>query len=408
MIRPRWTLSEVYGHDTVLNPLPSFDRPGYLSRMGTERLTMFSAAKLSVAGGIPVICNTGVISDRTRTLYRTLGYEWPEAILEFDSPRSYQRLLKTLESGDQPVAFQYPHGPEEFDSARYWVDRDLLVDLNNKGNLARWVPPEHVPQRDVLPLAELTPDHPLARELPVVVKAATHEPTGSGAAVCACRTPEELESIQADFFVEGETIVVESFIRMEQNLCVQFITTSEGQIRYLGTAEQVVDEQMDYHGNWLDADGSYPRLTIEVGREIMGRAVEEGYRGVAGFDMAVCPDGRVYVFDLNFRFNGSTIPLLFLDSVADRLNRRLMRTRQFLLEGPFGHTMSVVSEAFDRGTLLPTGLLRLDPSDHGRGESLTMLASTLGNTREEVKRNEVALAAEGVVPKTRTPLKPRV
>jgi hypothetical protein len=92
---------------------------------------------------------------------------------------------------------------------------------------------------------------------------------------------------------------------LECSVCLHFVVAIDGDIRYLGAAEQVVDAAGRWQGNWITNEAA-PSVAVAAGYEIMRRAVLRGYIGFAGFDVACCADGRLRVLDLNFRVNGST------------------------------------------------------------------------------------------------------
>lgn len=92
------------------------------------------------------------------------------------------------------------------------------------------------------------------------------------------------------------------------NYCVQYAYSDELGLQYLGTAEQLTDRYGFYKGNQNVKD--VPQNVIDAGREIMELGVEQGFFGVAGFDLLLDDQDEVYAIDLNFRQNGSTSMLL--------------------------------------------------------------------------------------------------
>ncbi len=55
----------------------------------------------------------------------------------------------------------------------------------------------------------------------------------------------------------------------------------------------------------------------------MENGVNQGFFGVAGFDLLVDEDDNVYAIDLNFRQNGSTSMLLLANELNFRISKVL-------------------------------------------------------------------------------------
>ncbi len=64
-------------------------------------------------------------------------------------------------------------------------------------------------------------------------------------------------------------------------------------------ATQLTDKYGFYNGN--ENTTNVPEHVIEAGRQIMENGVNQGFFGVAGFDLLVDEDDNVYAIDLNFR-----------------------------------------------------------------------------------------------------------
>lgn len=114
-----------------------------------------------------------------------------------------------------------------------------------------------------------------------------------------------------------------------------------------------------------------------------------GYRGFAGFDMGVDAAGQIWVFDLNFRLNGSTTGLLLLRAGFDQLGAPVMRTRSWTAGVGFADLARAVRAAAARGELLPFCLY--DPGDGPTPGRLG--GAVLGRSRQEVCQRESDLAA---------------
>lgn len=368
-------LSDIYGADACYNPATSFALPGWLQ--GNRPFRDFRTGDhLAIAGNVRYVCSRSVMEGAD--LLEEAGFELPDT-LGYDSREAYGRLLAGIKG---PVVFQHAHAPGEVPPDRYWIARDLLCYLNNKANLGALVPPGFAPRRRVAPPVGFLP-----RALPVVLKAATDESTGGGRDVRICRTPAEVaEALRV--FDRCDAIVVEEFLPIDASFCVQFATVGR-EIRYLGFAEQVTTPEGRFDGSWLDAEASLPDAVVAAGRAIMEAGVARGYRGIAGFDVARCADGRWLYFDLNFRLNGSTAPVLLLRATAARLQLPVFRYRSWCGADGFDALLARARRGLHAGRLLPLSI-------HA-GAPPRLSGMVAGTSRADVEQNEHSFGHDALV-----------
>lgn len=81
----------------------------------------------------------------------------------------------------------------------------------------------------------------------------------------------------------------------------------------------------------------------------MERAVEEGFIGVAGFDLLEDADGHVYAIDLNYRQNGSTSMLL----LADNLEGDYHKFYSYVAKGNNERFYDAIKTFVEKGVLFP-------------------------------------------------------
>ncbi|HEX2051186.1 MAG TPA: ATP-grasp domain-containing protein [Actinomycetota bacterium] len=309
-LRPAATLADVYGDAKVFVPRASFTDYGWLPS-DPAVLDFLTGGQLTVAGDMPVVCHASVATDWIVDVLLGAGFDVAPNRLVYRDRDDCATLLRGLGRRAGSLVLQHAHPPNEIPDDAYWIDRALLTFLNNKGNLERLVPEELCPRRRLVPLDRLCTE---PRGFPVVVKAPSEMSSGAGFAVAICHTPEELAAA-ATRFAACRNVVVEDFIDIERNLCVQYVVSHDGLVSYLGAAEQVVDDDGNYLGNWLERAAAPPSV-VAAGSGVVQAAADLGYRGIAGLDIVVARDGAVLVIDLNFRLNGSTVPLLFADALA--------------------------------------------------------------------------------------------
>jgi hypothetical protein len=389
-VAPSPTLEEIFGPHHAFCPRASYSSYGWLPE-DQAVLDSLTGGQLAVMGSMPVLCSRAVASGESLTLLREAGLAPASCRHVYSGEDDYRRKLREL-SSDHKLVLQHVHPPEEVDPEAYWIPRELLAFLNNKANLADLVPSGQVPRRTIV-APERLKEVVGAFGLPSVTKAASDLSSGSGLDVVLCRIPADVLHAE-ERFACCERVVVEEFLCMERNLCVQFFASVDGSIRYLGSTEQVVDGQGNYLGNWVDAASGVPAEVVELGETIMAKAAAMGYRGVAGFDTAVLPGGGLAVFDLNFRLNGSTAALMLFSGVSQR-EAQTARFRPFRSHLALGPTLRVLRRAIRDGELVPLSFYNPFAGPvPGRPPSLSGML--FGSSRNEVRKKEARLAAEGI------------
>ena len=138
-----------------------------------------------------------------------------------------------------------------------------------------------------------------------------------------------------------------------------------------------------------------PPLAIKIGTRVAAAGFALGYYGCVGMDMAVLEDGRIVVFDLNFRVNGSTAPLLLAESVQRTSGRTVFRFRALQGSGTYRDLLNSAYVVLQKGIFLP--LSSYDPEVGGYPSARPrMTGLILGNARGEVEENERELSAMGL------------
>lgn len=394
-MRPALTLRDVFGPESVFNPRASFSHYGWIPREASV-LDALTGGILPAAGGCPIICSVGVATAAGLELLAAAGLPQAETLLTYASEAEYRQRIAAVIASGRPLVVQHVHRAREIPASSHLVPRRVLAFLNNKGNLGELVPSEAVPSRRLMaPKALLEPTVD-PRWRPVAVKAVTDRTSGGGVAVVLARSPRDLVRA-ARKFAGCRQVVVEEFLHFQRTFCLNFVLAWDGRILYLGAGEQVVTRDGAYRGNWFGSGRQPPVEAIEFGHEIMRRAAGRGYRGFAGIDVGVLPGGRVKVFDLNFRLNGSTKALLFSRGVQEAFagpSWSLLTGLQ--ARGSFPHACDVAREAVGRGIFVP--LATYDPSAVPGAVARPALSGlVLGWSRRGVLDNLKYLASRGLV-----------
>ncbi len=383
----------MFGPGVVYCPAVSFTDPGWVP---DDRviLDLIAGRELAVAGRLRVLCSAAAVTAPGLQLLADAGLSVEAELITFAGPQEYGAQLDRLQRAGARLAVQHAHPTSEIPPAAYLTSLGLLQSLNNKGELARFVPHALLPERHVFGGAtEIPPAEVLLARGSVVLKVATDASSGGGYDVWICRTPAEVETMRGRIG-RAERIVVESWFEMVQSPCLHFAVGPNGEVQYLGAAEQVSDMTGRYGGNWLDVAPTVPPAGVEAAGAVVEQAAALGYRGLVGIDVALLRDGSIKIYDLNFRVNGSTAAVLLLPELARTRGVRVARYRTWRAPS-FPHLLAVAHDAVARGILLP--LATCDPRVVGMPEAQPALAGVLlGLTRAELLAHEASLAARGL------------
>lgn len=380
-LRPALSLSDIYGTRTIYNPRCSYERYGWLS---TDPLVhaRTTGSALTVAGSMPTICATSALTEASERLYAAAGLGDLPEVYPFANRCEYERLLGWAGDAQQKLVFQQIHPPGAVRDELYWVNRSLLAALNSKANLANVVPREFVVPRTILTCDELQSFMEQNQTYPLVIKNGDSGVGGSGVAVAMLRRFEDWAAVQTKLS-GAQRFVVEQFIHARDNFCLNFFTHGKHSV-FLGSSKQLTDSEGAYLGNWYDPAVTPPSAAIDVGHAIMAAAMEMGYSGVAGFDMLVDQQDRLWVIDLNFRLNGSTPALMWLDVLRSAdVGCRQAKSLSVVTTTDLDRKMNRLEELVQLKAFFPlTVIAENDSADHA--PRLGIRGLVLGQSHQEV------------------------
>ncbi|AVQ33547.1 ATP-grasp domain-containing protein [Staphylococcus muscae] len=342
------TMAELYSNDVVYSSRPSYVSNPWLEP--DEHQSNFLSARELLIADMPVIVHEASVTDKLAQLFALIHRRIPDNLYYFKDQSSYESLLQrlTLEE-DRKIYFQYVHGDDIVSADKYAMNKQTFIDLNNKSKIPDWTDGKYLPKREVVPFNEF--EQAVRRwELPVVIKPGDDLPTAGGYGVMICYTQKELEQAIARVKkaeAATDTLIIEQCIDVVDNYCVQFAKHPDKGILYLGAAKQLTNEYGFYQGN-VNAQ-HVPQTVIDAGRALMERAVEEGFIGVAGFDLLEDAEGHVYAIDLNYRQNGSTSMLL----LADNLEGDYHKFYSYVAKGNNERFYDAIKTFVEKGVLFP-------------------------------------------------------
>ena len=323
-------------------------------------------------GSMPTLAAAATRTARVHRLRALAGLPMlDEGVETFRDAADFQARLAAF-TAPGGVVVQHVFPSDELSVDRYWIDPELLSHLNDKANLAEFVPPAAVPERRLFDVAVL--DEPLP--LPCVVKAATDDSTGGGNDVVICRTPSDVDLARRRF-AAARRVVVEELLAIDRSFCLNFGISRSAAVQYLGAAEQICRSDGRFAGNWIDDSAPSP-AAIDYARVAAERAAALGYCGFAGIDVAITARGP-FVIDLNFRVNASTLPLLLRDSIRARFGPVVLRAvRMEYASDPW----TAIERDIEQGRLIPLHIY--DPAGSAFPDRAPWVQGLLvRNSREE-------------------------
>ncbi len=391
-ILPIITLDDIFGQDLILNPRPPFSNYGWLPKDPIKQ-DLLTGSPLPVTGNLPVICSDSVITEEVISLLEKANLQVAPFPHIYRTEKEYKDLLDLMRIQNKKLVFNHVHPPNEMNYEGYWIDPEVLGFLNDKANLAKFVPLSHIPHRVTVNSSEIKKAAYLM-EFPLVVKAATRQSTGGGYDVIICSSKKEI-SYACEYFRTCKLVVMEEFIQINTIYNIQFAKTVHGQTIYLGTSEQICTPSGNYLGNWIYKNYEPPKLVMELGRSIMECACSLGFFGIAGFDIAISKDNRVFALDLNFRLNGSTPAQLLKDGIMRSNDAAVLLYRTWKTSIEWKVFMSVCTEFIESKYLIPLSIYNSSSSPYSI-YSPFFSGVLVGSSRKDILNKERLLAQHGI------------
>ncbi|MBE5107826.1 ATP-grasp domain-containing protein [Bacillus thuringiensis] len=258
-------------------------------------------------------------------LYEASGMPLSKNLLVYKSETEHLELIRKLNQIGQSVAIQNPYPEGKIPTSVYAVDRELMIYLNNKANLNYLLPYAVAASRKVTTVNRLKTRKEQIQSGKLAIKAGMAQPSMGGDEVFLCTNRDDVFST-LDRFLPDTRIVIEPWIDQVKNLCIQF-TISKGHISYIGAAEQIIMENTRHVGNRISIGFVPPEKMFKQLYKACTLAQCLGYRGVVGFDVLIdIVEGKSWVIDANFRFNGSTTALLASEHLSKKGQEVIFQT----------------------------------------------------------------------------------
>jgi len=389
-LKPSITLSDVFGPDIVFCPRVSPNACTWVN-YDNPHLDLLTGAQLAMSGTMPFLCARTVSTKDARQLLKDTGLQLPEELYQHGDGNDYLQELSKLCRAGKKITLQHMHTANDVALENCWIPPSTLSFVNNKAHYREIIDDTYLPSRTIL-RPNLILKKLSSSPLPIVIKPATDETTGGGLNVFICQKEQDLDEAEKKFRA-CPRIVAEEFIEINRNLCLNYAVTAAGRIIYLGSAEQVIDAEGKYMGNWIDSKSNAPPNAVELGRHLAQKGFERGYWGFVGIDMAVQDDGGIIVFDLNFRVNGSACALVLTKVIRQVFGQPVIRLGTLVGKSSYREALKSVYKALERKLMVP--IASYDPTAGKYSGTPRVLCLILGQTREEVEENQRQIAEWG-------------
>ena len=343
---------------------------------------------LGLLNGMPTVRHICGVTDEGLAVLERAGLHVDEDMRTFETAAQAKRRAKELIEEGYKLASPYPLPVATYPRKAQLVSRDLWRRLNNKKNLADIVPAQHLPDRRIVPL-----DDPAAYTFdgPVFLKSGTSEATGIGYAVRHCTNKAEFRAAFDSLKALGDAsdVIVETDMDVVSCWCVSLVLTDTG-VRCAGAAEQLFSEPGKQSGSIINPANPFPKAAIALALDVGEAARAKGYRGVAGLDIGLTTDGRLIVFDPNFRIQGSTAQVILHGSATKRSGLPVSQAASFNSSLNIRQLARAIGGAVDDGWYVPVRLI--DGARHPEPPSnSTLTGFVLGKTPADAERRRTRL-----------------
>ncbi len=336
---------------------------------------------MAIADQTPVICSAGVASPCGLDLLGTAGVPVSREIRTYRTTEDFQLLVGEILGNGERLLCQHVHDEAEVPPDACLVAPSLLRYLNNKANLPAIVGPEGSPRRTSIDSAAVAT---LRADESWVLKVCSDDSSGGGFGVYVHHAGTPIA--RPAFVQPGADLIVEEYLDLVENWCVHFCVEAIGGPRLLGATEQIISATGAYGGSRVGGT-VLPPAAAELCQGVAERARGLGFIGYCGIDTGLTSSGELRVFDLNFRINASTPPLLVLNAIAASRGSEWDgrgRWQTYRHDGSLPELVKRLDSVYPDGALIP--IASYDPAftTNGMGPSL-LSALLLGDDEHDLR-----------------------
>lgn len=356
-----------------------------LRRLGMSAMNLDTVTghALGILGQRPSVRHLACVTDEILTFLADAGLLILEDIRVYRDADQAERHADDLIGAGHQLFGPYPLREDRFPPEAQLVPPSLWRSLNSKANLGDLVPSKNLAPRHIWRDGNVF-------EIPtggVFVKFGGAEATGNGHCVRYCPDTNRFAEAINWFRTEGcaHQLVVEQAI----DTCITWganIAVTQNGCRYLGAAEQLFEAPGQQSGSIIDPDFPFPQAAIDLVTNIGEAARLRGYLGIAGFDIGLAKDGRLIVFDPNFRINASTSQVLLHPAASARSALGVSQSFHVTSDLTADELMRCLTGPVSDGWLVPTRMIDGRWLDDAAPRS-ACTGFVLGTTRDEAAAN---------------------
>ena len=341
---------------------------------------------MAIADQTPVICSAGVASPCGLDLLAAAGVPVSREIRTYRTAEQFRSLVGDVIGNGERLLCQHVHDEDDVPAEACMVAPDLLRYLNNKANLPVIVGADGAPRRSSISPEDVAA---LGVDESWVLKICSDDSSGGGYGVYVHQAGSAIA--QPIFVQPGAELIVEEYLDLVENWCVHFCVEAIGGPRLLGATEQLISDTGAYAGSRVGGT-VLPPAAAQLCQAVAERARKLGFIGYCGIDTGLTSAGELRVFDLNFRINASTPPLLVLNAIAASRGptwEGRARWQTYRHSGSLADLVRRLDAAYPDGALLP--IASYDPAFTANGVGPSLLSALLIGDDESVLRRLTAL-----------------
>jgi hypothetical protein len=376
--RPR---TSVFGPGAVLTARLPLSETG-ANTADPHLCDAYTGPIMAIADETPVICSTGVASPCGLDLLGAAGVPVSREIRTYRTAEDFQRLVADVIANGERLLCQHVHDEDDVPAEACLVAPALLRFLNNKANLPAIVGADGAPRRSPIDPADVAA---LGVDESWVLKVCSDDSSGGGYGVYV--HPAGAAFAAPSFVQPGAQLIVEEYLDLVENWCVHFCVDAIGAPRLLGATEQLISATGAYGGSRVGGT-VLPPAAAELCQAVAERARGLGFIGYCGIDTGLTSRGELKVFDLNFRINASTPPLLVLGEIAARRGPSWTgrgRWQTFRHDGSLPELVKRLETVYPDRALVP--IASYDPAFTANGSGPSLLSALLlGDDEQELRR----------------------
>jgi hypothetical protein len=381
-LRPTLGLDMLYPRDAVyMSRTDLFETRmlGYTDLL----LDTITAMLIGLLNGRSTIRHEAAAGPEVLDIFRCAGIRVAEDMHTYRTKEEAEALADAMIGRGKRLFWAYPLSAGRFPDSSHLVPLALYRYLNSKASLGDIVSAQYRPKRHTLSHEDLANFNPTN---PVFLKSSGDAATGWGFAVHYC--PDQVALSRArnwfrDYRDSVPAVIVEEAVPLIACWCAGVAVHDDGS-QCFGGAEQLFSAPARQSGSIIDPETAFPPegrlLAVQVGEA--GRAL--GFRGICGVDIGLGHDGRIRVFDPNFRLASSTSQLLYYGDAVARSGLPVSRSFQTRPGGRFQDLARRLAGPIEEGWFVPTRLFNGEKHPLSEGRHI-VTGFVLANTRKEVE-----------------------